>query len=287
MKRRQDISGNDLDIPGIEISEGLSPVQKVNVTAEDGNTIEIATRTPPGEGLFPAVVFIPGGMTEHDIVWRIHAAKTGPLQTRFLAAGYVIVLSTFRTYAENSRDPGPIQDNVAVVDYVKQMPEVDSKSIVVFGASGGGRLALELAGLGERTGLAAIACGEPATTLYAEMYPEGMRGPNMEVSRNHQKYFGDENSIILKEKVQRLSCPILVVHSDVHQISIVNSKYHIPEIRAQGKSLETILYPGFDHGFYWGRGRTGITKDVFERMVNHLRKYFSEYLRTRPTPISF
>jgi dipeptidyl aminopeptidase/acylaminoacyl peptidase len=266
MRRRQDSNRNRPHVPGIEISEERSPVQSVTVTAQDGNSIEVAVRMPPGDGPFPAVIFIHGGMRESDIDGRMGGAKGGALQTRLLEAGYVIVLSTFRTYELNSRHPGPIYDSVAVVDYVKTMPQVDGQSVVVFGASGGGRLALELAGLGARTGLAAIVCGEPATTLYAEMYPEGMKGPNMNVSRNHQKYYGEKNSGILDEKVGRLSCPVLIVHSDVHQINDVNNEYLIPKIRAQGKDLETILYPGLDHGFYWGQGWTGVTEAVFESL---------------------
>ena len=201
MRRRQ--NSNQPNVPRIPISEAISPVQKIKVTAEDGNTIEIAVRTPPREGPFPAIIFLHGGMKESSIDRRIRESKSGALPTRFLAAGYVIVVSTYRTYEDHSRDPGPIEDNVAVVKRVKNLPEVDPQSVVIFGTSGGGRLALELSGLGTRTGLAAIVCGEPATTLYAEMYPVGMRGPNMEVSRNYQKYYGEKNSEILDRKVQK------------------------------------------------------------------------------------
>jgi len=158
MKKRSDTNLDRPDVPGIEISEAISPVQKAKVTAGDGNTIEIAVRTPSGGGPFPAVIFLHGGMAESHINGRIRETRIGALPTRFLAAGYVIVMSTYRTYEENSRDPGPIDDNVAVVSYVRKMPEVDARSVVVFGGSGGGRLALELSGLGEHTGLAAIAC---------------------------------------------------------------------------------------------------------------------------------
>ena len=102
-------------------------------------------------------------------------------------------------------------------------------------------MVLELSGLGARTGLAAIVPGEPATTLYAEMYPEGMRGPNMEVSRNLEKYYTDENRRILEGKVKTLSTPILIVHSDRHHVNILNNLHLVPAIRAAGKDLETII----------------------------------------------
>ena len=41
----------------------------------------------------------------------------------------MVVYSTFRTYTADPRDPGPIWDNLAVVDYVTSMPEVDPVSV--------------------------------------------------------------------------------------------------------------------------------------------------------------
>jgi dienelactone hydrolase len=114
---------------------------------------------------------------------------------------------------------------------------------------------------------------------------EGMKGPNMDVSRNHQAYYGQKNSGILEKKVGRLSCPILIVHSDVHQINDVNNAYLIPKIRAQGKDLETILYPGLDHGFYWGQGWAGVTEAVFDKVVSDIKAYLDQHLRTKPVPI--
>lgn len=270
-------------VPGIHVPEEISPVRTVTITAEDGHTMEVAIRMPPGNGPFPAVIVLHGGMSHRNIDRLVAQSNSGALCTRLLAAGYAVVVSTYRSYEENSRDPGPISDNVAVVDYLKKMPQVDNESIVVAGNSGGGRLALELSGLGRRTGLAAIACGEPATTLYAEMYPEGTKGPNMEVSRDLDKYFRSENAEILRRKVSKLSTPILIVHSDRHHINILNNLHLVPAIRAAGKDLKTILYPGFAHSFIWGRG---VTKEAHQKLVSDLNGFFSRHVRVKPEPIA-
>ncbi|MCP5111346.1 MAG: alpha/beta hydrolase, partial [bacterium] len=238
----------------------------------------------PGKPPFPAVVVLHGGMSRRNINRLVSQSKRGPLCTRLLAAGYVVVVATYRSYEDKSRDPGPIHDCVAIVDHLRRMTDVDNESIVVFGHSGGGRLALELSGLGERTGLAAIACGEPATTLYAEMYPEGMRGPNMEVSKDLDRYFRNENREILERKVQELSTPVLIVYSDRHHINILNNRRLVPAIRAAGKDLRTALYPGYGHGFVWGR--SGVTKEVFAKLVNDLDGFYREHVRSRPQPMS-
>ena len=60
---------------------------------------------------------------------------------------------------------------------------------------------------------------------------EGMKGPNIEVLRNHQEYFTDKNREILKRKVEKPSCLILITHSDIPLVNIDNSEYLILETR--------------------------------------------------------
>ncbi len=193
-----------------------------------------------------------------------------------------MAVSSYRTYADDSRDPGPIEDCVAIIDYVKKMPSVAADSIVVIGHSGGGRLALELCGLPERTGLAAIVCFEPATTLYAQMYPVGMRGPNMTVSRNPERYFTDESRRILKEKVASLSSPIFIVHSDVHSINALNNRYLIPAIKRQEKDLTTKLYGGLPHSFIWGQG---VDEQTYKQIIGDVLDFIAAHVKDKPVPV--
>ena len=270
-------------LPGVQVSQEVSPVKVVAITAPDGHINEVAVRLPPGEGPFPVVILLHGGVLNRDIDSLIVQSKEGPLSTRLLAAGYGILVGTYRSYEDDSRDPGPIEDCLAIVDYLKTLPQADNGSIVAFGHSGGGRLVLELSGLGSRTQLAAIVPAEPATTLYAEMYPVGMRGPNAEVSTNLNKYFKDENKRILEEKVRTLSKPMLIVHSDQHPINILNDLHLLPGIRAAGKNLETILYPGFGHGFVWGAD--GVTEEAFSKLLGDLDGFFKQHVRIKPQPL--
>ncbi len=271
-------------LPGVQVSQEISPVGVVAITSPDGYANEVAVRLPPGDGPFPVVILLHGGVWNRDIDSLVAQSQEGPLSTRLLAAGYGVVVGTYRTYADNSRDPGPIEDCLAIFDYLKALPQADNESIVAFGHSGGGRLVLELSGLGLRTQLAAIVVAEPATTLYAEMYPVGMRAPNAEVSTNLDEYFTDENKRILEDKVRTLSKPMLVVHSDQHQVNILNDLHLLPAIRAAGKNLETILYPGFGHAFMWGRD--GVTEEVFTKLVSDLDGFFKQHARIKPQPLS-
>ena len=84
------------------------------------------------------------------------------------------------------------------------------------------------------------------------MYPPGMRGPNMEVSRNMDKYFTEANQAILERKVKKLWIPILIVHSDKHHVNKLNNAVLVPELKRQNKQLEISRYPGYGHGLIWG-----------------------------------
>src|SRR5207247_9926989 len=114
---------------------------------------------------------------------------TRPNYTRFLAAGFVIVVPTFRSREENPQTRDALDDCLAVVDYMKKMPAVDPASVAVLGGSGGGSLALELAGQAD---VCAIVAGEPASVLFTGLMVTGHsdRGPAFpDVMRPPNKYY--------------------------------------------------------------------------------------------------
>src|SRR5207247_9064043 len=111
-----------------------------------------------------------------------------------------------------------LDDCRAVVDYVKKLPAVDSRGVAVLGGSGGGSLALELAG--ERD-LCGIIAGEPATVLFTGLMVRGMsdRGPAFQdVMRNPKKYYTPELQKFTRAKIKQIHCPVLIVHGDIHPL---------------------------------------------------------------------
>ncbi|MCZ6671685.1 MAG: hypothetical protein O7C75_01975 [Verrucomicrobia bacterium] len=87
----------------------------------------------------------------------------------------------------------------------------------------------------------------------------------------YSEYFTDVCREILQRKVRAFSCPVLIVHSDRNRVTWVNSTYLVPEIRKQEINLEMTLYPGYGHGFVWGR--QGITTEIFEKMVDDVNRF--------------
>ena len=83
------------------ISEEVAPLEAIAPVAKDGHKGEAFLRKPPGKGPFPAVVIVHGGSTTFPTAALKKFAR-GTWPSRFLAAGYVVAVPTFR-----SRDADP------------------------------------------------------------------------------------------------------------------------------------------------------------------------------------
>ena len=273
---RGDGSDERSTVAPVDISEDDSPVKMLSVTASDGNQIEIAYRAPRSDRPLPAVVFIHGGLGQRRPHELVTDAKTGPTPTRFLAAGYVAVCATFRTYGEEPLSRGPILDTIAMVRAVKMLPEVDPESVVVFGGSGGGSIALELAGDKAASPLAVIA-GEPASVLFTGV----MTGiSNRESSmKDYAELYTDERREATEQKIAAISCPILIHHGDTHPLKKINFDIVFPAIQDAGKTLVIKKYPGQDHGFYWGN-RT--SEETLNRVIRNTLEFIKPLLKSRP-----
>jgi len=108
--------------------EGISPVKKIIVTAEDGNEVEVALRMPPGEGPFPAIIFLHGGLWRQLFDRLRIGLMKNSIHTSFLAEGYVTVAATYRTYWQCARETGAILDVLAIIDYVKKCLKLTLKA---------------------------------------------------------------------------------------------------------------------------------------------------------------
>ncbi len=130
----------------------------------------------------------------------------GPQSTRFLASGYVTVNALRRGSKRDPQAPDSVIDCLAVVEAVKEMPEVDPGSVVVFGHSGGGSIALELAG---ETRLAAVVAGEPATILITGML--STKSPDQRtIMEDPKRHYTPELRKRTREKIAKIHCPILI-----------------------------------------------------------------------------
>lgn len=270
-------------VPAVEyplIPEARIPVTEIRVT----ETAYAALRKPPGEGPFPAVLFLHGGLGRSEMRVLRRNAVQQPTQARFLSWGYVTVTATRRAIRHDPQDRGVVEDTLALVRAVGELAYVDDQSLALYGGSGGGTLALEVASVSDD--LAAIVVGEPATIIYMHMFtrehivfdsqgrPTGDRRWDV-MNLDARAQYTAEIRKITRRKLAGLSAPTLVLHGDVHALKEFNLGVFVPEMKLLGKPVEVGLYHGEPHGFYWGTGRDPAqalraTKDADAFLRKHL-----------------
>ena len=264
-----------------QVSEAACPVKVVSIPGKAGNQVTAVVRQPPGNGPFPAIVLLHGGLSPYSVEKLKDESLTRPNYTRFLAAGFVTVVPTFRSREEDPQSRDALDDCVAVVDYVKKMHAVDPKSVAILGGSGGGSLALELAG---ETDLCAVVAGEPASVLFTGLMVRGMsdRGRAFqEVMRNPKEHLTPELQKFTRDKIGQIHCPVLIVHGDLHPLKIINKEVIVPELKAADKPVEYIEYAGQPHAFWWGNMDAAVGQKVFDDAMRFLKPT----LKTPPVAI--
>lgn len=259
------------------VSTETSPIEEILISQTSYGVV----RKPPGPGPFPAVIFLHGGLEQSPMKRLRSDTKNLPVQNRFLAWGYVVVNATRRAITHDPLDRGVVDDTLAMIEAIKAIPGVAPNSVVLYGGSGGGTLAIELAGVSD---VAAVVAGEPATIIYMGMFnkdhiifdsegkPTGDK--RWDVMRaNPKELYTPKLRQRTRDKLAKIRCPVLVLHGDQHALKTFNLDLFVPEMNAMQIDVETIIYPGEKHGFYWGRGddstlplKSNCDADAFFRM---------------------
>jgi len=271
-----------------QISESACPIEVVSIPVPSAPATPAVIRKPPGNGPFPALIHLHGGLESWPLNRLKEDATAMPTTARFLAAGYVIVIPTFRARSQDPQTTDALNDCLAVVDYVKKMPQVDPKSIIVWGNSGGGSLALEIAG---EMSVCAIMAEEPATVLFSGMYTKeslggkppftSSSGSGHAIMANPKKYYTPELEKFTKAKIAKISCPVFIALGGTSPINKINTDIIIPELTEAGKDPRVILYPNQPHGFSKG----GASPEAAMKFFNDANAFILKYLPTKPNAL--
>ena len=283
--------GQPQAIQGIDIPEEIAPIITSIATVDPQNTIDFVQRLPAGRGLVPIIVYVHGGHRYRSLENRTNASLNHPTITRLLNAGFGIVLPSFRSYEQfEANQVGPIDDVAAVLETLRSSPRVDPNSIIMMGHSSGGRMTLEIAARPDPPKV--IIVSEPASTLLAELFPMPDPNvsrepftPNLGIVANLEKYYTRDKQDIVEDKVQRISSPVMLIHSDIHQVNRANARILIPALTKYKKLTKEINYPGYGHGYINGSG--GITEDILEMFIDDVVTFSSRYISTQPQPLSY
>jgi dienelactone hydrolase len=205
-----------------------------------------------------------------------------------------VIVPTYRSRDVDPQSPVSLDDAVAVVNYARGLPYVNSESIVVFGCSGGGDLALQVP---TRTKVCAIVAEEPSSMVMAGMFNtrvprKGERytpEDSFAMMENPTRYHTPEFREILRAKVAKIDCPVLIIQGDLERqdqpINRFNGEVLLPALRAANKTVVVRSYAGQGHCFCAGSGeprRSGLATsasappaalEAFKEIDSSYRKY--------------
>ena len=278
-----------------QVSEDASPLQVAAPVARDGHQGVALLRKPPGNGPFPAVLMIHPGITTfpQDVLTEYMLRAAPP--SRFLATGYVVVVTTYRSRDVDPQSKVSVNDVSATLEYVRKLGYVDSKSVGLIGCSGGGDLALEVA---TATDVAAVVAEEPASMLFMGMFntklpKAGQRYAATDavpILANPSQYYTEEYQRFTQGKIATIRSPILLVQgADTSPLNRWNAEVFVPELRRAGKRVLVKGYAGERHCFAWdARTPDGTWKHsaAAARAFADADEFFRGHFLTQPAPIS-
>jgi dienelactone hydrolase len=230
--------------------EALPDKKYIHVVSEtdspDGVYVAAAVRKPKGNGPFPAVIMFhgaPGGRGMDQLVGWSRGDHGGPVWERFLQEGFTVVVADYRGGDwELMNTPSPklvtaIDDGIAVVEYVQNLPYVDRTQVNVYGVSLGGNLAMFLAS--RVPTLHAVVAGAPAPIWFLgyKMLPDGSRPDFAKTPPDVQ---------ISKENITPIKMPILILVGTEDRLLPLDNVLH-DELAKQGKAVRLEI---FEHGYH-------------------------------------
>lgn len=273
------------------ISENSSPLEPLAPVARDGYRGQAFLRKPPGEGPFPAVVLIHGGLTTMRSERLREYVVASALPSRFLAAGYVVATITYRSRDVDLQSRVSMDDSVAAVEYLQRLPYVNAASVGIYGCSGGGDLALAVAA---EKRVAAIVAEEPASILFTGVFNSTSRKAgerytpfdSAPIFQNPKQHYTAEHQRTTREKIARIQSPILIVQGDAKTplaVNDFNAAILIPELQSAHKGVEVITYPGAPHCFAMGSHPASAASAL--KAFRDSDAFFRRHFATQPKPI--
>jgi len=275
------------------VSEDACPLVPVTPIARDGHRGTGFHRKPPGTGRFPAILFIHGGMVTRPAETLKDHLLNAASPSRLLATGYVVVSITYRSRGDNPQSIVSREDSIAAFEHLRRLPFVDPKSIFIYGCSGGGDLALEVAAA--NTEVCAIVPEEPASFIFAGIFnanfpKSGERfvpDDSRPIGDNPKGFYTKEYQKLTRAKIARIQCPILIIQGDQDpRVYPFNNEVFIPELRAMGKKVDVLTYPGEPHCFNFnGNGPCTPNPGAALKAFHDIEAFCRRHIKTSPTAV--
>ncbi len=277
------------------------PVRLMYIEVWDGLYAPIGLRVPPGDGPFP-VVLLASGNGGGGMAWiRDAVANRGWIMERIVERGWACAWIRYRTEVELgynnggplvrdmrqgrelfNRSPLEYEDEIAIVDHLRRLPEIDGDRVGLIGMSHGGEMVLKITS--EYHGVAAAVASEPAAHEFLALTPDDTAFVNEETQlRNIEgmqmaevgKVRARIDMDIARERIASIATPILVMgREDDHLQGIFRTTYEL--LAEAGKDVDWVSYTHDIHGYIYPEG--GNADDVQVEAVAHLLDWLGRYL---------
>tara|TARA_R110002096_G_scaffold23552_3_gene74928 strand:+ start:334 stop:738 length:405 start_codon:yes stop_codon:yes gene_type:complete len=78
--------------------------------------------------------------------------------------------------------------------------------------------------------------------------------------------------------INQINCPILILQGNPVLLYRANFEFLIPEMEKRGKDISSLSYPGMIHGFYWGKIKSGATRESVEKVMEDMTAFIENYI---------
>jgi len=246
---------------GMQAELGLNP-ESISFKTTDGTTLH-GWFLPSATTAVGTIIYFQG--SDRNISYTTRHVSW------LLAHGFNVLAFDYRGYGQSEGTPnreGLVEDSLAAIDYIVARPDVSGDSIVLFGQSMGGQLAINAAALRQEAGIRlVIAEATYARQSYHLSDKLGRLGPLWLVKwggwlLTSDKLSGD--SAIAKLG----STPVLLVHGDA---DTGVSPYHSERLYAKAAGPKEIWrYQGYEHL------RVFDDESNRHRLAGHIRQHLPE-----------
>jgi dipeptidyl aminopeptidase/acylaminoacyl peptidase len=248
--------------------------QEVIIKSTDDASLYACLQMPPGDGPFPAVIFIHGGYGGNPEYTR--ALIDWNVARLLFREGFVVVSTDYRHDLEGK----DIYDIVAAFEYVSDLPYVEHDKIVYFGDSHGSYLAMMAA---TRISPFAIIHGWGVTDMaeWFEYIKKSSIPVYQRIAEDLRKSLGGEPQDIPEvyrqvspiTQLGRIKCPVLILHGEDDEDVPVAQAYKLAQaLKKAGKEYELRIFKNERHGLRSPEARQTMEKTVLEFIKKHLKE---------------
>jgi len=291
----------------VEEVEGSDiPVELKYLETWDGLYAPIGLRFPVGDGPHP-LILLASGNGGGGMAWiRDAVANRGYIMDRLLERGYACAWIRYRTEVELgyenggslirdtrqgrdmfNRSPLEYEDEIAIVDLLKEDPRIDGDRVGLIGMSHGGEMVLKITS--EYQGIKAAVASEPASHEFLALNPDntafvepttGMRNiEEMEMAET-EKVRSRIDMGKAQERIAPIQTPILVMgRDDDHLQGIFRVTYELLE--EADKPVDWVSWDHDLHGYiYPVRGADGEyeVNEVADASIADLIRWLDEHM---------